>query len=204
MQNTWRIPDKYSPGSGYFLKPKICCLILSKIPFEVLSCWWLTIILKLIGTQRDENVTSVKARPPFTYNVKQLLQTEPGLIFMKYKFNLSLSDQMGTSSAHAQQRSSNPEPKLSLPSADRFPAEVQDVPMEPTELPAKRDLHPHGSGCSITFHFELCRCIWTRSDFCNPGNGSHPASLSILMINNRDQNLLLVRKVSNILNYSSI
>lgn len=38
---------------------------------------------------------------------------------------------MGASSAHAQQRSSNPEPKLSLPSADRFPAEVQNVPMEP-------------------------------------------------------------------------
>lgn len=55
-----------------------------------------------------------------------------------------------------------------------------------------------------TYSFSYVDVSEHGSDFCNPGNGSHLASLSILAIKNRGQNVLLVHKVSNILNYSSI
>lgn len=42
------------------------------------------------------------------------------------------------------------------------------------------------------------------SDLHNPDNNSHPGSLRIVMINSRGQNVLLVLKISNILNYSTI
>lgn len=149
--------------------------------------------------------------PPFTYNnVKQLLQTQTGLIFMKYKYRCKSS--CFVKSMPFLTRWFKWEPALPTVSRDlpAFPLHT-DSQLRFRICPWIQQSSQLGMICTHMAQSAASTSPSSNADvsehcseFCNPGNGSHPASWSILMINNRDQNLLLAHKVSNILNYSSI